>query len=501
MKLFSIMILLYPAPFEKAATKVTIAGGLSLEDCPVLVDFALPVVTAPIWCRYRLWQAQRWALGIAPSQPYLRFLKLKFHTRGDSFSIGNLRIEGRSIFSHETSFSSSDLRTPDETAIERFGISFEQFLKSKRSLRDVLDLEKTRIGVRISESHLQNLALTAGINPWLADSQGQLLIRGISTCALCDQPLEGLRVVCFDHAKLLKGLITKSGDRGPFRVCPACLEIAENVAQTAEVYEEERVMAKLPLPHFVAGVVTEPAVITMSQALTSEATAAIAHGEESVLWNSGGSLTIPPHEERALEFFIVQFSIVREISVYVKAGRFSLIGHDGIEMAGAERSDGLWVFQFAEPQITQTISVTVKALDDEVEISRIQLLYIITEFPLETPAVIANPPAVSAPVANIQAQYSSGERTVHFSFPRANVSKFQLEVVVDRNFKVPISFYFAAYADSQLVYSQPFIVPELENGKKIWYVLDEMVSADSVKIFFVDRWSAIKPHIVRLSLE
>jgi hypothetical protein len=51
------------------------------------------------------------------------------------------------------------------------------------------------------------------------------------------------------------------------------------------------------------------------------------------------------------------------------------------------------------------------------------------------------------------------------------------------------------------VFSQSFLIPELENGKKIWFLLDETVTTDNVKIYFIDRCPAIKPHIVRLSLD
>jgi hypothetical protein len=80
------------------------------------------------------------------------------------------------------------------------------------------------------------------------------------------------------------------------------------------------------------------------------------------------------------------------------------------------------------------------------------------------------------------------------------LSKFQVEMVVDRSLQVPLSFILAAYLEGQLAFWQHYILPELENGRKIWYLLDRPVETDSVRIFYLDRLRAIRPHLIRLGL-
>jgi hypothetical protein len=66
---------------------------------------------------------------------------------------------------------------------------------------------------------------------------------------------------------------------------------------------------------------------------------------------------------------------------------------------------------------------------------------------------------------------------------------------------VPVSFIIACYLEDAFVVQMHVIVPELDNGKKVWYALKESVEADCAKVFYVDRLANMRPHIVRFLVE
>jgi hypothetical protein len=66
---------------------------------------------------------------------------------------------------------------------------------------------------------------------------------------------------------------------------------------------------------------------------------------------------------------------------------------------------------------------------------------------------------------------------------------------------IPMSLIIACYCGEQLTHSQEFVLPEVEHGVKLLYFLDSAVEADVVKAFYVDRVPAVRPHVIRVSLE
>jgi hypothetical protein len=84
-------------------------------------------------------------------------------------------------------------------------------------------------------------------------------------------------------------------------------------------------------------------------------------------------------------------------------------------------------------------------------------------------------------------------QTVQFSLETDDVqvviriARFRLDVVTEKGKRPPLSFVFAALLEGKMLFRKHYVMPELDNGKKIWYQLDEVVEADAVKVFYVDR--------------
>jgi hypothetical protein len=98
-----------------------------------------------------------------------------------------------------------------------------------------------------------------------------------------------------------------------------------------------------------------------------------------------------------------------------------------------------------------------------------------------------------------ESQYSSDDRTHNLTFSEARISCFQVKAVVEPGIPAALSLLFAAYLKEEFISSERFLLPELDNGQEIWFQLNESVSADQVKVFYLDRWPMIRPHQIRLS--
>jgi hypothetical protein len=76
-----------------------------------------------------------------------------------------------------------------------------------------------------------------------------------------------------------------------------------------------------------------------------------------------------------------------------------------------------------------------------------------------------------------------------------------VELAVEKGSRPPLAFVFAAFLDGRPVFRRAYVLPELDNGKRVWYRLDSAAEADCVKIFYVERCETVRPHSVKLSFE
>jgi hypothetical protein len=498
-QLISLLLLLYPSSPDEAATRMSIAGGLSLEVMTIIIDLPLPLVVSPTWCRWRLQHDQLWSLDPLPGL-YLRFLRITFQVWSDNFVIGNMRFDVKSVFSEDPPSIPRAPREPDAATVARFLFDFEAFVGSRRGIPEVLRLEQIRIGLRVRQSFIQRSAVGHGINPWLADACGRLLVSQSPNCIMCGQA-EMTEFESFKQGKVLRGLIEHSAEPTLIRMCPACWEAGDHIVQMSELYQQEFTPAIGDVPVFQIGE-PDPEMLVKTQTFTSDSTAAFLMGGSPVLHSrEGGAVVIKPEAPRRFSMFIVQHAIMLDIWAVADSSNFIIISREGIALTKQERGPNLFSFSFPSPEIASTLEFSIMALESVVVIRKLQLLYIITKLPCEDPNVVVAFPQVKFAVNPEIALYNAAERTDAFRLQKTTLSKFQVEIVIDKSSPVPLSFIFAAYLEGRLMFSRHYILPELENGKKIWYLLERPVETDSVKIFYLDRLRAIRPHLIKLGLD
>jgi hypothetical protein len=284
-------------------------------------------------------------------------------------------------------------------------------------------------------------------------------------------------------------------------MCRACSEAGEEIARIAEVYRDENAEVAGEVPLFETCPIDLPRLLT-NQALTSDASAAFLRGgDQALLRSAGGRFAVQPHTNEEFVLFIVQHAIVLEIWVESDVDCFVLKGPDGVEIAGRELEDGGRLFPLAAPEIAQTVAFTIETDDQLVNIHRIRVLYIITEFPYEVEPIVAPPQAVSWKKCKAVGTFTSADRTDTIKFTRTRVTGFRLDVVTEKGKRPPLSFVFVVLLDGKIVFKKHYVLPELDNGKRVWYRFDELLEADSAKVFYLDRCPDMRPHSVRVSLE
>jgi hypothetical protein len=315
--------------------------------------------------------------------------------------------------------------------------------------------------------------------------------------------VEGAESTFYTHASGLTGMIARSPGPATVRVCPHCSGIADTVEELAMLSVDCRESVVEPAPPFS---VPHTEFGAGNQMLTSEATALMLEGDATVLSDAGGHLEIAAGQSSLMRIFVVQFAILLRVFVEASDGDFAVSLADGTQLkrdkdAGDEQAPFAFAFAFPEPPMTQTVALCISAGGREVVVSRLRILYICTEYPVEAPPVDSHWPEVAARPGPFAGTYTPCDRTDIIMIPHAIVSRFQVQMLVDRTAPVPVSLVVAWYLNKSLTFHLQVVLPELENKTKLWYVLDHAVEADCVKVFYVDRLPTMRPHIVRIAVD
>lgn len=660
---YSFMILLYPT--NQNLNGISLTGGMDMAHMRPITDLTLPSVEQAIWLRYRPVNACRWGLEKAPKF-YVRFLSFNFDCPDPTFSIGNIRIEGKSIFSGESetamttheernmkasqeipkmpssqstpllskitglnkyrddyytsemgsgslsmltlncdsesldksilahqmisdniSDDVSEATNQNEAIVagvdendekinptslklqencERYKHSFQKFVRSARNLRDVLELEKIRVGLGLHEDIRIQLALENGISPWIADSRARLTTLTLHQCGFCRMSHQDSMFYYFP-SPIFPGLIKRSKfhEKGGFPVCPICNEIAENIANITEAYEANitHIMSyehnetpnqssnssqnqsdapkstenELPnfselqtqndisnsnekqhnddlqrskLPHFSILPVDEDLCLH-SRAETTESNSAFMNMQSSLLWDKNGSEFLIKGENRFYELFIVQLAVIVKLTITISnsidVAPFEVFDEEGNplkmdDVTHKEENTTSFDFHFAVQPITKRLKFSIKALDN-VELRKLKALYIIMKESPEDVQVHKKEQLKMPSLSNSIPYFDNSSRTETLKLDKVSkITLMQVEMLVEKGSTTPLSLFIALYKSNEMIANRHIILPEVTNGTKLWYVIDkEGILADTIKLFYADRFVSIRPHTIRFVIQ
>jgi hypothetical protein len=387
--------------------------------------------------------------------------------------------------------------TPDDATVKRFEASVDDFLASPRSVADVLELERLRVALRVGEERLFSGMLERGINPWVADSCGQLIAfrSGCLICGHADPPDPAF----YTQNRVLRGLLQRTPERSPLRMCARCSEIGDNLSRIADIYEEEHAPVAGALPEFAAGT-GDIDWLLANQALTSDASSAFLNSGDSALLRGTARFSLPANATAKFALFIVRPAVILEIWISADRGAFTVAGADGSEIPKRGRADGGWSCPLREPAVSQTIAFAITA-SAPLTVTHLQVLYIAGESPCGAAPAAPIAAAVGWRKSAVSGTFSAVDRTDTLKFAHALLARFMVRLAVDKGARPPLSFVFAAFLGGRPVFRRAYILPELDNGRRVWYRLDPPVEADTVKLFYIERCEAVRPHSVRLSFQ
>lgn len=504
MVIFSFMILMYPA--NQKLKGVTVSGGLDPDHMEQTLHLKLPMVEQATWLRFRPSNSVRWGLESIPDK-YVRFLKFEFDSEDDKISIGYIKIEAKSVFCEIPTRIIKTTSIYDDSNRTQFIEIFNDFLKGPMQLDNVIELERLRFSLHISEEFRNRLALEKGISPWLVDSRSQLIAAPKNNiCAFCKQPLNEIRHRYCQSAKLpslISALKPDQQNNSAFSVCDKCNEKAEKLALISEVYEFEFTPEDLPLPHFK---VENPRyeMLDRNQVVTNEATAVFMNPDMSLLWKEGGSEIFKQDEEKSYELFVVQQGVFLCFIASTQDDNIDIYDENKKLLHKERINENEVRYAFEEQPITQRLKFSIKAVDHCASLTRLRAEYKRIEFPLEDVALHPNEKLKTGKIAVpplIESSYDPLTRTETIRpMTSGKIVAMQVEMVT-KGASYSLSFYLGFYNNNkELIQVDHFILPEATHGSMLWYNIGG-ITADTVKVFYADRVAAFKPHNIRFVIE
>lgn len=508
MRLYAILFLVHPAIPSQSCTKVSITAGMNIDEQKELCSLNLPLVENPVWCRYKLMTFSKLGLPEPPSD-FVRFVTIHYDVLTPKFIVGTLRIEGQSPLGAPTYPVPPKLPDAPKEVIERFRMTLDEFNKTNKDFHECLLLEKTRVGLNVSQNESYDFALKAGMNPWSFDAYSQIMATKPGMCAFCNNLVED--PIQYRQSNVLPGMIVTldhEGNDKTIDVCRSCNDqYAINISQIALAYEEERRPINIKSPNFILPEERYDQLLK-NQAITSGTTSVYLEGndDQMLLSNEGGNVHIDPNSSQEFCLFLAQSAIILSMFVRASSDNFKVYslnsGEDKVETVKKAATEGMYEFTFTDQPITQLLKFSIEAGEEGVTIKQTQIVYKTLQMPHQAPAVyknVVNPALKTSPVTGT---FDYQKRTDVFNFGHPLVhTVFNVEVQRERGVPCPLSLVVAFYLKEQFVTSVQFILPDVANGTNLWYPFKKGIEADLIRVFYIDRNQLMKPHIFRFSQE
>ena len=511
----SFFILLYPYDAKQFPLRVTVSGGMNLNNMLFLSHIDLPQVENPMWCRFKVRNAGRYA--ITPGRcGYSRFLTLEFdNSINKSFIIGPIRIEAISIYSGISSriYSNRDLDflmnmdTPEN--ILKYKNALNELSTTDISFHDVLKLELLRYDLNISDEAIFNLSVSNGLNPWVINGRSRIIASSINQCAFCDSPLFNQQITYFCSSPEVPGLIIKDSGNSSvsetrFPVCQKCLSLAEQLSNKTNNYISKfgkEIEEFLPeFKNYNVFSINKGKIETYS----CDTTAAFLNNgnDNTLIWPEGGICNIYKDQIHTFELFILQPAIILKITVESTSYNFNIFGENGQEIPNVHQNP--FEYEFREHPIGQKIKFSIRANEDIV-LKMLHVYYISTEYPFDSNKYMPNnkkPITQKIPSNYLTSLFDLSKRTEVFMLTsKSKVEAVQIEYVIENGISTPLSLCFAFYNKGDLLSSKNIVIPQAPLGSKIWINFAENTVADNIRVFYLDRVPTLKPHILKFLVQ
>ena len=493
MKLFSFLILLFPVQSNKLPYRVILEAGMNLKNMTKICTIEFPIVATPTWCRYRIKSTEIWEND--NDLEYVRFVRFTFKNKNPTYVIGNIKIEAISFLTKEVIGNKRAIQQYEYKNESKFKELFESYLCSERKLKDLLDLEKSRIIFNVSKNYREKLSILNKINPWSVDPEAQLLLTTDLFCSFCCCPfINGIKMK-FSNNNQFPGLINQDKNGG-ITVCEKCYE---EVKQYQEICESIGKPLLKPKKQPDYSIPNDPCNTSNNQNYTTDSS--------SVFLNldSIKGLKLKEKETKMLSLFIVQQAIIIKMCIESTSPELSISlvkENEVLQKVSSIKTNSNYqiTFSFNEPPILQILNFKITA-NVELEVQNIRCLYTPIEFQTETHHYM-KPQIIAQPVPNsFTSRFYPSTRTEEFNLPNdSKLSKIQIQTVIEKG-KNTVLLIFVIYKNKQIMMTKNIMLPDSSNDTRFLYNIDENgIEADTVIVYYRDISQEIKQQNIKLIL-
>lgn len=493
-----------------SASSLIILSGLSLDKLSVIGHFEIPQTSG--WCRFIINNKENESSAnfgqnpnVATNNDIALFVIVRFFSEDDTFVCGNIRIgcqlplEGQ-IYNKWTSLAN------DETSSERFSQVFDDFMKSKKTLKDALELEKARLGLNIAEEIRDSLAVKNNINPFLCDSSslmytcativnsnGNSNFPPIFKCAFCNQK-EGINeneLSYFSRSLNFRGLVVDyTGSDEYFACCKNCKEFVSNIAILANLYTEEFIVPiDLNNPKFDPLIQMPNKFGHLYETSFNSTTSFLDADLNKLLSSEGGEIEVK--ERRKFKVFFYKNTIISKVIITASSTDFKLLYEDK-EIEYEKVDDNTLQFNFTVEPITHIFNFDIVG---DVILHKFKTIGIYTIDVEENYEKVKK----LKPVLEVNSygyEWHEQERYALYKFDgKKRISEFGINIMTNENNTIARSLIFVHYADDLIVSSNHYVLPKVNNGSNLWYKV-ETEPFNKLIVYYTDKVTTIKPHII-----
>ncbi|EAY15631.1 SacI homology domain containing protein [Trichomonas vaginalis G3] len=479
-----------PSQLNPGPCFMRIEAGEDIANLKFLSKIEIPVVEKNIIASFPV--SEVFNFGLENKTPsFATIVKLTFSGSEQQFSIGPIRFFGK--FANGDISTKKEFKEDDEETIERFKVSFDQYMKSRKQLSDVIELERARVGLFVPEKIRTNFAINSGINPWRCDSCSQIIARSDDEkhCAFCLKQFESdeNRFVV-RRSDLLKGLLSSDPyDKNlmSLYVCQNCSDSASICASTTSVIEEElKSFVKSPRE------MTKCDMLNLSLEVIDRCRDISTHCQSTLISASSDKAKDVYYrlETEILESF--QFEISFQNTAVVSFLCFKSTDENVQVVINDEEAkknvlkDGKLQFVIEDPIMSGMIKVKV-VVHDKVKISDFTVfgtILVVPNEPIQNEFPLKPKDEIKA-IDCIQ-ELNKNERILNAKFNgTAKIKKLIFNVDAKKSFCRSAIVVFSANGKS--VYNNHLILPKSSVSATLIYNLEKEYEAESATIYYIDR--------------
>ena len=495
------------------ASSLIILSGLSLDKLNVIGHFEIPQSNG--WCRFLISNKENESIASISQSPNTNtnndislFLVVRFFSQDDSFTCGNIRI-GCQLPLEGQMYNKWMPLANDESSIDRFVSLFDEFMKSERSLKDALDLEKARLGLNIAEDIRDGLAIKNNINPFLCDSNSLMYVcmehtnlNGNSNsnsssnpflkCAFCNRNgINEKEISYFQRSQNFRGLVTNyiSGDEY-LPCCKVCKEFASNCSMLANLYTEEYIVpVDLNNPKFEP-LIKLPDKERHLYETSFPSTASFMDVDENKLLSSKGGEVVVKGKRKFIVFYYKN-TIISKVRITASSTDFKLLYEDK-EVESNKINDNTLDFIFTVEPITHIFSFEIVG---DVTLHKFKSTGIYTIDVEQDYDKVKKLKAVPE-VNSYGYEWHDKERYALYKFDgKKRISEFGINIMRGDSNTFARSLFFVHYADNVIVCSTHYVLPKVEVGTNLWYKVNTE-PFNKLIVYYTDKIATVHPHII-----